>query len=279
MDKGDLVRIRSFEGMILGSDHIDYFDRVGVVIEIDRLLSIATIAIGASIDKFHLRDLQLIKRSLENKERLMKLSTIKYFPYQIFCDMDGVLVDFEGAASRSLSEALKAPPEGLESLCTAVERVYGVDIDLTEMKKNKTPRPKELKILIGKLFEWDRDWWRDLPFLPEGQKLWSVLSKIDPAPILLTSPMDHNGGRESEAGKKLWVQKNLNRLDTNRWENSMIFSHNKYEYAKHNGSKCVLIDDYPRKVNPFTEHGGIGILHKGNCDETLERLEEIINGH
>ena len=100
MDKGDLVRIRSFEGMILGSDHIDYFDRVGVVIEIDRLLSVATIAIGASIDKFHLRDLQLIKRSLENKERLMKLSTIKYFPYQIFCDMDGVLVDFEGAASR-----------------------------------------------------------------------------------------------------------------------------------------------------------------------------------
>ena len=105
--------------------------------------------------------------------------------------------------------------------------------------------------------------------------MWSVISKIEPLPKLLTSPMNHNGGTASAEGKILWIQKNLNRLDINRWDKRVIFSHDKYDYALQENKPCVLIDDYPRKVVPFREHGGFGVLHEGSCDETLQRLEEI----
>lgn len=207
------------------------------------------------------------------------LSKIKYFPYQVYCDMDGVLVDFEGAASKSITEALEHPPEALESLCRAVEREYGSKVDLTEIKQYNKPRLPELKLLIGKLFEWDKQWWADLPFLEEGKKLWSVLSKMEPAPILLTTPMDHNGGSASAEGKVLWVQKNLNPLGTIRWEKTMTLSHEKFKYAVNSDTlqRAVLIDDFPKNVDPFNNCGGIGILHKGNSDDTLSSLVEVVN--
>ena len=208
----------------------------------------------------------------------MSLGKIKYFPYQIYCDMDGVLVDFEGAATKSVNEALSNPPEGLESLCEAVRGFYGDSLDLTDIKVDKRKRPTELKVLIGKLFENDVDWWANLPFLPEGQKLWTVLSKIEPSPKLLTSPMDHNGGTASAEGKIIWVRKNLNRLDNIRWDERINFSHNKYEFAEYGNKPSVLIDDYPRKVDPFNEHGGFGILHKGNSKVTIEKLVEVFDG-
>ena len=137
----------------------------------------------------------------------MSLAHIKYFPYQIYCDMDGVLVDFEGAATKSINEALLNPPKGTEALCEAVRGFYGDSLDLSDIKVGKQKRPHELKVLIGELFENDMDWWANLPFLEEGRKLWSVISKIEPMPMLLTSPMDHNGGTASAKGKILWVKK------------------------------------------------------------------------
>jgi hypothetical protein len=281
MYSGDLVRIRSFESKLerSNSNDKDDFDKTGVLVSYEPIFNSATVLVDGVVKKYRIGDLQLIKRSPENHSRLMTLSKIKYYPHQIFCDMDGVLVDFEGAASKSITEALHNPPKGLESLCEAVRGFYGDSVDLTEMKKDKRNRPEELKVLIGELFEHDQDWWSNLPFLEEGQKLWSVLSKIEPSPYLLTSPMDHNGGTASAIGKSLWIQKNLNILDNIRWDKRVIFSHNKYEFANHDGDSCVLIDDYPRKVEPFKEHGGFGILHKGNCNETLKHLEELIDGN
>ena len=279
MNVGDLVRIRDFRlGYKPNGELHDTFNKIGVLITFDSLMGTAQVATDGVVQKHRLSDLQLVRRSPENKERLMSLGKIKYFPHQIFCDMDGVLVDFEGAATKSVNEALSNPPEGLESLCEAVRGFYGDSLDLTDIKVDKRKRPTELKDLIGELFENDMDWWANLPFLPEGRKLWSVLSKIEPSPMLLTSPMDHNGGTASEKGKIIWVRKNLNILDNIRWDERINFSHNKYEFAKFNDEPSVLIDDYPRKVDPFNEHGGFGVLHKGCSKETIKNLEEIFDG-
>ena len=279
MNVGDLVRIRDFKlGYTPDGKLHDTFNKVGILVSFDSLMGNAEVVVDGHAQKFRLSDLQLVRRSPENKERLMSLGKIKYFPHQIFCDMDGVLVDFEGAATKSVNEALSNPPEGLESLCEAVRGFYGDSLDLTDIKVDKRKRPTELKVLIGELFENDTEWWANLPFLPEGRKLWSVLSKIEPSPMLLTSPMDHNGGTSSAKGKIIWVRKNLNILDNIRWDERINFSHNKYEFAKFNDEPSVLIDDYPRKVDPFNEHGGFGILHKGCSRETIKNLEEIFDG-
>ena len=283
MLKGDLVRVRTFEpvqfkfGFINEWEPNEIWNEVGVVVEYNSWEKIATILIQSSGKKVRVaaRDLELIKRSPENREMLMNVSKLKKFPLQIYCDMDGVLVDFEGAATRDLRKALKHPPEGLESLCKAVLEEYGENIDITEIKIKKIHRIEELKILIGKMFEEDVDWWENLPFLEEGKKMWSVISKLNIPPLILTSPMDQNGFRASEQGKILWVKKNLCPLDTIRWEERVIFSHNKYEYAHDGENPTVLIDDFPKKVDPFNTNGGFGILHKGDSKETIENLRKI----
>ena len=39
-----------------------------------------------------------------------------------------------------------------------------------------------------------------------------------------------------------------------------------------------IIDDFPKKVDPFNLHGGFGVLHKGIAKETIKQLEAIYNG-
>ena len=280
MEKGDLVRIKTLESATHDWGAFkEVFNKTGIVLEYKKWSGFAKVLVqDGEVRNFRSGDLELIKRSPENKERLMSLAKIKYFPHQIYCDMDGVLVDFEGAATQGINEALKNPPVGTEALCEAVRSFYGDSIDLVAIKTDKRNRPEELKVLIGKLFEDDVEWWANLPFLEEGQKLWSVISKIVPTPLILTSPMDRGGASASEEGKIIWVKKNLGVLDNIRWEERVCFSHNKYELATVQGRPNVLIDDYPRKVDPFTESGGIGILHEGNADKTIEILKEIIDG-
>tara|TARA_Y100001938_G_C8030082_1_gene400161 strand:+ start:69 stop:941 length:873 start_codon:yes stop_codon:yes gene_type:complete len=281
MNKGDLVRIKTLEASPNDWGIFkEVFNKTGVILEFVSWHGYATVLVSdGEVRKFRAADLQLIKRSPENKERLMSLGKIKHFPYQIYCDMDGVLVDFEGAATKSINEALSNPPEGTEALCEAVRAFYGDSVDLTDIKKDKRSRPSALKELIGKLFEEDVEWWANLPFLEEGKKLWSVISKIEPTPMILTSPMDRGGFDASEKGKIIWVKKNLGTLDNIEWGERVRFSHNKYEYAMTEGKPNVLIDDYPRKVDPFNENGGYGILHKGDSKETIEALKEIFDGN
>ena len=286
MQKGDLVRIRTLQATqfrfgFLDEDPIEeIWGEVGIVIEYNSWEKMATVLIQSTGKRARIqaRDLELVRRAPYNKERLAMLAKLKDFPYQLYCDMDGVLVDFEGAATRDIRKALRSPPEGLESLCESVLNTYGYDIDITAIKETKTPRTPELRELVARLFEEDVQWWADLPFLEEGKKLWAIISRLECPINILTSPMDQNGFHASEEGKKLWVKKNLNELGTIRWEERIIFSHNKFEYARDCDQPAVLIDDFPKKVDPFNLNGGYGILHKGNAKETLQQLEAICNG-
>ena len=123
------------------------------------------------------------------------------------------------------------------------------------------------------LLEDDEDFWADLPWMPEGKAIWDAVKEYKP--ILLTSPMDQNGHRGSIKGKEKWIKRHLG-LDINR---RVIFSHDKYEYAKKGGESTVLIDDYDKNIRLFKEHGGIVIHHQGNLSETLKALEGIKNGY
>lgn len=221
-------------------------------------------------------DVELIGRSNISKEIARLCGKLKDFPYQIYCDMDDVLVDFVNPANARINATLQNPPERLRTLCERVSGEYGKVIDLRDYKRDR--RSESLSELVQKLFEVDLEFWKTLPFNREGAKVWRVIATFEKQPMILTSPMDKGGSFTSHIGKKYWVKTNLNTLDTNEWDKRIIFEHKKYEYAKTDGQSNVLIDDFPRKVDPFNEHGGFGILHI-DAQTTLTKLEEIYDAY
>ena len=97
-------------------------------------------------------------------------------PYKIYCDMDGVLTDFD-----------------------ARFRYFG----------NMDPRAYESK--YGKEKFWDLidrqigvRFWVGMEWMPEGQKLWDYIKPHNPT--LLSAPSRQN---ESRLGKRLWVKNNI----------------------------------------------------------------------
>ena len=231
---------------------------------------------GVGYTTMNEKDVELMARSNISKEIARFCGKLKDFPYQIYCDMDDVLVDFVGPANARINEALESPPYGLTTLCERVLADCGKVVDLRDYKRER--RAESLSELVQKLFETDLEFWRSLPFNREGAKVWRVIATFEKRPMLLTSPMDKGGSFTSHIGKKYWVKSNLNTLDTYEWDKRIIFEHKKYEYAKTDGQPNVLIDDFPRKVDPFNEHGGFGILHI-DAQTTLTKLEEIYDAY
>lgn len=93
--------------------------------------------------------------------------------YIIYCDMDGVLVDFE--------------------------RGYA---ELTNTKPAKS--------FNGKAEFWEpiskagAQWWANLPWMPDGQELWRYIKKYNPN--ILSAPSQDPS---SKIGKEAWLKMNL----------------------------------------------------------------------
>ena len=195
------------------------------------------------------------------------------FPHQVYCDMDGVLVDFENAAVNKINETLKDLSHPLAHLIKIVIQELGRDyISLADLKKGKHLSSSiAVRNLMQPLLEDNEDWWANLPFLEEGKKIWDVISKFNPEPIILTSPMDQNGKKGSIEGKKRWIKINL-QLNTNV---EVIFSHDKYEYAVKDNKAAILIDDYEKNVSLFKKHGGHIIHHTDSAKNSLTTLATL----
>lgn len=96
--------------------------------------------------------------------------------YKIFCDMDGVLCDFD----KRFDQFGGMSPQEYESK-------YGIK-EFWELIDNK----------VGYTF------WSKMPWMPDGKQLWSYISKYNP--ILLSAPSKKSSSRY---GKRLWVKENI----------------------------------------------------------------------
>jgi hypothetical protein len=90
--------------------------------------------------------------------------------YKIYCDMDGVLVDFEGG----------------------YEKLTGIDLK-GEFKKGDDFWDPIKVAGVG--------FWAGLKWMPDGQKLWDYLKPLDP--VLLSAPSREQSSR---IGKAVWVK-------------------------------------------------------------------------
>jgi len=96
--------------------------------------------------------------------------------YKIFCDMDGVLTDFD----------------------KRFEYFGGMVPDEYQAKFSKSQFWKLIDDKVG--FEF----WAKMPWMPDGKQLWSYIEKYKP--MLLSAPSQKPSSRY---GKRVWVNDNL----------------------------------------------------------------------
>ena len=190
----------------------------------------------------------------------------------IYCDMDGVLVDFLTGAVLKMNEVLLEPPEEFRVEATNVVALLGrAYIVKEDLEKYTDTSCEEARSFMYTLLEDDVEFWANLPWMPGGQELWEYIKEFNPR--ILTSPMDKCGKKGSLEGKKRWLNKNLGLTNIRE----LIFEHDKFEYAlSDDGEPNILIDDFMAKVGPWRDNGGIGIHHEnGDAVITISALEDL----
>ena len=159
--------------------------------------------------------------------------------YKIYCDMDGVLVDFEKGVIDKMNEELGSDNPKLPKYANKVIEQLGRNyITRDDIKKYSPGKSKAATNYMYALVHDDEDFWSNLPWQPGGKRLWAYIRQYDPD--ILTSPMDKGGKNESLSGKLTWVKNNLG-LSPEK----VNFAHDKWKFAvSDDGEPNILIDDF-----------------------------------
>jgi 5'(3')-deoxyribonucleotidase len=159
---------------------------------------------------------------------------------EIYCDMDGVLVDIIGG----------------------IADFYGIK-DLNN--KNFDSYVNPLKPRIDKehphLFA-------ELPWMKDGKQLWAYISKYNPN---ILSAHTTSWQPKSKDDKMKWIQKNLRPLPS---KSHVLLRDQKKDYAVTKGIPNILIDDWGKNIKEWEARGGIGIKHK-SAAETIAALKKL----
>jgi len=160
---------------------------------------------------------------------------------EIYCDMDGVLCDFD----------------------SRFEYYFDSTPDDFRSKFGK-------KALEDKVSEAGTQFWSGMSWMPGGQQLWSVIGNR--GAMILSSPGNF---RDAETGKRMWIEKNLNPQPKR-----VIFKHSGHKHEILQGKtpeqikKSILIDDYYKNILPWKEAGGIGLYYR-SANQILDILAKF----
>ena len=171
--------------------------------------------------------------------------------YQIYCDMDGVLTNFE---KRFVEMLQKEGP-----------KYYSKEII------SQVTRPKHFEAIVGTGEFWNFidnhigvDFWTGMEWMPNGRELWSFIASYKP--IILTSPSRQSSSR---LGKKLWVKEHITPTPP------VIFRFGKAK-ADFANEKTILIDDKPSNLEAFAAKGGLALEVKdGEIKSVINKLKEL----
>lgn len=172
-------------------------------------------------------------------------------PYKIYCDMDGVLTDFEKRFHQKLNE---------------------IGPDYYPMKDiEKVVKPKDFEDIFGIEEFWNFidgivgvSFWVGMDWMPQGKELWNFISPYKPD--LLTSPSKNNTSR---LGKNLWAKNQL----SPKPKVIFAYSADKQRYANENS---ILIDDKKSNIKEWIAKGGIAFRVKGgDIGPAIQGLKEL----
>ena len=157
---------------------------------------------------------------------------------RIYCDMDGVVCDFAKGVEKVIGKSI-------------TQWSYGSKSEKWDPIK-KTPR-----------------FWHTLPWAPGGRELWNYISKFKPH--ILSAYVEETFDPNCIPGKSYWARTNLG-VGTPRI--NLVKRVQKQNYAKVAGKPAILIDDYKKNTDQFTQRGGIGILHTSTSN-TISELKKL----
>lgn len=146
-----------------------------------------------------------------------------------FLDLDGVLTDFVGAATKA--HDLQYPPYP-EPGNHNMPEAYGLKDDATFWRKFDT-----------------EDFWANLDWMPDGREILKLVESAFSTIQILTKPTRNP---QCSSGKLRWIQKHIPKYSRN-----VFIGPKKWLVASENK---VLIDDHDKNINNFRLSGGIGIL-------------------
>jgi len=158
---------------------------------------------------------------------------------KLYCDLDGVLCDFNGR----FEEYIGVHPEKY------LEK-YNIRSFWKEIEKHGV------------------EWWSDMNWTKDGEELWKfIINNFDDVEILTGSPWGVVG-QNAHKGKEKWVKRELGNYFVNHKSSSK-----KWEFANQNR---ILVDDTVNVIDKWINKGnGIGILHV-NAEETIKNLEKWV---
>ena len=155
---------------------------------------------------------------------------------QIYCDMDGVLVDFQKYTSEHLGHPFKDE--------------YWTDLPT--------------------------DMFYQMPPMSDAKVLWNFIGKYDPFILTAIPRKSPERGAVSERAaddKKRWMRKHFGVKDARVYA---VMRKNKANFAKdgRDGRPNLLIDDHIKNVDAFRKKGGIGVHHT-SAQNTIKELRKL----
>lgn len=218
-------------------------------------------------------------------------------PFRVFCDMDGVLVNFIGGLQKAFEKNKHLKPVLQDAQIDWSKDDLEGDIEKHLINKGVAPKVAKHKAIAyfwgiphgfmkgGKKTspevkaEKDKkvlDFWSNLQWLPDGKALWDYLTQLKKQGIIselkiLSSPSDDP---MSEKGKRKWLKNNIG-LD----DSDIIIKKEKWEEVE--TPFDILIDDIPKKLvgnekrKGWATVGGTPILHK-STKSTKAALKAIL---
>ena len=166
----------------------------------------------------------------------------------VYCDMDGVLVNFWSGIRPILPHLI--PDDIHENLISEEKFVHFSASDWKKM--DATP-----------------NFWLNMKPMSDMEILWNKLKPY--SPVILTAA---GGSYEKAKREKVsWCKKHLN-LDPSK---IIVVEHSSYkkQYAKQkSGIKNFLIDDITKNIEEWNTAGGIGIVHN-NANATIRKLNAL----
>ena len=169
--------------------------------------------------------------------------TNKKMPH-LYLDMDGVQADFFGAwaAKHNVGNYKEIP-----------------DTE-TAINELATSSPEEVY-----------NFFRELKPLQGGGKVVQWLNQHNIPYSVLSAPLRGPYAKASVEAKKDWLDEH----NPNATPNA-IFTQHKHKYALNGSEPNVLVDDYGKYLNLWSNAGGIAIKHEdSNTEHTIKELEKI----
>jgi hypothetical protein len=184
----------------------------------------------------------------------------------IYCDMDGVLVDFEAGAVELLTSILDgaADPMWIEGSKSMEKNIERVRRDLGEDWRPRVKSDLDVKgvrqIMISAISSAPGDFFESLPPLDDGiNELWPFLNDLGVPVHILSAPIRGRvGTRSAEDGKRAWCARYLSPAPESI---IIVDAVDKARWAMTDGNVNLLVDDKAKTIDAWNSLGGIGILH------------------